>query len=122
MRPDICRIALQYERNFKTHFSWEEFCEVNQRCCTILQVREQIRQQELAEERRNQAIRDACENIAWQFKTELTRVVNENIQSNFSRVNDKLSEIREGLSASQQELSTDRAEIVHALETLKVYV
>jgi GTP-binding protein EngB required for normal cell division len=83
---------------------------------------ERIREQIRAEERREQAIRDVCKDIAWQFTTELTKDVNKNIQSIFSQVNDRLAEIREGLSASQHELSTDRAEIVRALETLKVYV
>ncbi|MBN9365592.1 MAG: YkgJ family cysteine cluster protein [Comamonadaceae bacterium] len=36
-RPDICRIGHQYQMNYQKYFSWEEFCELNQECCTALQ-------------------------------------------------------------------------------------
>jgi len=38
-RPNICRIATQYRINYQKYFSWKNFCELNQKCCTALQER-----------------------------------------------------------------------------------
>lgn len=79
------------------------------------------RQRELAEERRNEAVRDASENIAWEFKTAITKAVNENIQNNFAEVNNSLTKIRESFGNEQRTLSQDRAQVAQALAKLQNY-
>lgn len=37
-RPEICRISLQYELNYKSRFTWEEFVAVNVAVCHQLQA------------------------------------------------------------------------------------
>lgn len=82
-------------------------------------IREEAHQRELAEERRNEAIRDASEKLAWEFSTTITKAVNDNIQSHFAQVNNKLTAIRESFGAEQQAISQDRAQVTQALEILK---
>lgn len=36
-RPDICRVDLQYERNYAQQYSWDKFIEVNLVACELLQ-------------------------------------------------------------------------------------
>mgnify|MGYP003512396328 FL=1 len=36
-RPDICRIDLQYKKNYKQHISWNKFIELNKEACANLQ-------------------------------------------------------------------------------------
>lgn len=85
-------------------------------------LQEQARMREQEQERRNQAIRDLSENIAWEFRTSIIKVVDENIRSNFSDVNGKLKEIRSSFSEAQRELSEDRAFIVQSQASLKAHV
>lgn len=85
-------------------------------------LQEQARMQEQAQERRIQAIRDLSENIAWEFKTSIIKVVDDNIRSNFADVNGKLKEIRSSFSEAQRELSEDRAVIVQSQASLTAYV
>lgn len=77
------------------------------------------RQRELAEERRKEAVRDASENIAWEFKTAITKTINENIHNNFTEVNNSLTKIRESFGNEQRILSQDRAQVAHALAKLQ---
>ncbi|WP_318445132.1 YkgJ family cysteine cluster protein [Photobacterium leiognathi] len=35
-RPDICRVALQFERHYATQFSWNEFVSLNLTICEQL--------------------------------------------------------------------------------------
>ncbi|MGN5595136.1 GTPase [Stutzerimonas nitrititolerans] len=84
-------------------------------------IREEARQREQMEERRNQAIRDLSENIAWEFRTAIVKVVDENIRNNFAEVNGKLKEIRNSFSEAQRELSEDRASLVESQAALKAY-
>lgn len=35
-RPDICRIDIQYEKNYSSLYSWENFIALNQKSCDIL--------------------------------------------------------------------------------------
>lgn len=37
-RPDICRIDVQYEKNYSQLFSWDQFIELNYSVCKILQA------------------------------------------------------------------------------------
>lgn len=85
-------------------------------------LREEARMREQEEERRSQAIRDLSENIAWEFRTAIIKVVDDNIRSNFAEVNGKLKEIRSSFSEAQRELSEDRAFIVQSQASLKAYV
>lgn len=84
-------------------------------------IRNEVLQRELAEERRNEAIRDACESLAWEFGVAITKAVNDNIQICFTQINNSLTKIRESLGAEQQTISLDRARVVQAFETLKIY-
>ncbi len=85
-------------------------------------IRQDALQREQQEERRNQAIQDLSENIAWEFKSTLFKVVDENIKNNFTGVNDKLKGIRNSFSEAQRELSEDRSVIVEGQAALKAYV
>lgn len=84
--------------------------------------REEARLREQEIERRNQAIRDLSENIAWEFRTAIIKVIDDNITSNFAEVNGKLKDIRSGFTETQRELSEDRAFIVQSQASLKAYV
>lgn len=35
-RPDICRVELQYDRNYSSQYSWTQFVELNQQVCQAL--------------------------------------------------------------------------------------
>lgn len=35
-RPKICRIDFQFQTNYQQKFSWQEFCEENQKACADL--------------------------------------------------------------------------------------
>ena len=35
-RPDICHIETQYKLNYQKEISWNDFCELNKKCCHIL--------------------------------------------------------------------------------------
>lgn len=84
-------------------------------------IREEFRQREQMEERRNQAIRDMSESVAWEFKTSIIKVVEENIRDNFVNVNGKLKEIRSGFSEAERERSEGRAFLIESQATLKAY-
>ncbi|WP_346798042.1 GTPase [Halomonas sp. Bachu 37] len=84
-------------------------------------IREEARQREQMEERRNQAIRGLSEDIAWEFKNSILRVVDETIRNNFAEVNGKLKEIRNSFSEAQRERSEDRASLVESLAAVKTY-
>ncbi len=38
-RPDICRIDLQFRRNYSQQFSWEQFIELNLQVCETLPLK-----------------------------------------------------------------------------------
>lgn len=84
-------------------------------------IREEVRQREQQEERRNQAIRDLSENIGWEFRTSIVKVVAENITSNFAEVNGKLKDIRGSFSAAERERSEDRVALVEGQAALKAH-
>lgn len=35
-RPDICRVDLQYQLNYRVHYTWEKFIAVNLQACEQL--------------------------------------------------------------------------------------
>jgi Fe-S-cluster containining protein len=39
-RPDICRVAQQYDLNYRQRYSWEEFVAINLAICHKLQIDE----------------------------------------------------------------------------------
>lgn len=84
-------------------------------------VEEEARLRAQQKERRNQMIRELSEEIAWEFKTSIIAVVDENIRSNFAEVNGKLREIRGGFSEAQRERSEDRSALVVAQAILQAH-
>lgn len=84
-------------------------------------IREAARHQQQQEERRNQAIRDLAENIAWEFKVSIVKVIDENIKNNFDQVNSRLKEIRGSFSKEQCELSEDRVLLIESQAALKAH-
>lgn len=85
----------------------------------VKRIEEEIQRRAQEEERRNQMIRELSEEIAWEFKTSIIRVVEQNIRSNFDELNGKLREVRGGFSAALRELSEDRAALVRACAILQ---
>lgn len=84
-------------------------------------LEEEASQRAQQEERRSQLIRETSEDIAWEFKSSIIRVVGENIYSNFAEVNGRLQDIRAGFSAAQRERSEDRADLVQAQAILQAH-
>lgn len=82
-------------------------------------LRDEARQQEQARERQEEAIRDVCQSLAWEFSTASTKMVDDHIQSHFTQVNNSLATMRESLSAQQQAVSQDLAHVDDALRMLK---
>nr|WP_089418294.1 YkgJ family cysteine cluster protein [Vitreoscilla filiformis] len=41
-RPEICRIDLHYEKNYKGVISWLDFCHINEQCCEKLSNQQHI--------------------------------------------------------------------------------
>lgn len=85
-------------------------------------MRQDALRREQQEERRNQAIRELSESIAWEFRSTLVKVIDESIRSNFAEVNDKLKAIRGSFSVAQRERIEDRTSLVQAQTILKAYV
>ena len=85
-------------------------------------LEEQARQEQLARERRDQAIKSLGDDIAWEFSRALTEVVETNIKSNFALVNAKLKALRSSLSQTERKLSEDRELLVQCQVTLDTYV
>lgn len=82
-------------------------------------LRDEARQQEQARERQEEAIRDVCQSLAWEFSTTSTKMVDDHIQSYFTQVNNSLGTVRNSLNAQQQAISQDLAHVDDALRMLK---
>lgn len=41
LRPEICRVDIQFTNRFAQHYSWHEFVMLNTAVCTALQAEEQ---------------------------------------------------------------------------------
>jgi len=40
-RPDICRVDVQYERNYRQQMNWKTFCDLNVAACELIRQIEQ---------------------------------------------------------------------------------
>ena len=84
-------------------------------------LEDQARQEQQAQERRDQAIKSLGDDIAWEFSRALTDVVEANIKSNFALVNDKLKALRGSLNQTERKLSEDRELLVQCQVALETY-
>lgn len=84
-------------------------------------LEDQARQEQQAQERRDQAIKSLGDDIAWEFSRALTEVVEANIKSNFALVNDKLKALRGSLNQTERKLSEDRELLVQCQVALETY-